>query len=110
MIFSIEGHIYKIIKGLKTETRRNSDKYEIGKTYAIQPNRTSKGIPDGRILIIGKNLEIRNIHAPISWSGARHEGNYGQIEYEELYNQLNPKWRYRYAYKFKFIPTKGELK
>jgi len=59
MIFAIEGHIQKIIEGKKTQTRRPSDKYKIGKFYAIQPGRGKLGIPDGKILIVAKRWEMK---------------------------------------------------
>ena len=52
MIFAVPGHVELIKTNLKTETRRNPDaydRYQIGKTYAVQPKRTAKGIKEGRI-------------------------------------------------------------
>jgi len=103
MIFSVEGHIAKIISKEKTQTRRSSGRYEVGKTYAIQPSRTSKAIPDGRILITKKREEK---WWPLTWIDevdAKAEGGYSQAEFEELYEKLHPYWFRRYAYTFKFV-------
>jgi len=101
MIFSIEGHIPKIINGEKTQTRRASGRYKLGRFYSIQPSRTSKAIPDGKIIIINKTLEF---FAQISPKDAQEEGGYSPDEFERLYEKLHPKWDERYVYTFRFIP------
>lgn len=62
MIFAIADHIEQIKQGRKRQTRRTSpcaDRYQVGKDYSIQPCRTCKGIPEGRILIHGKHRETK---------------------------------------------------
>lgn len=105
MIFSVEGHIEKILNGTKVQTRRQSLRYCIGKSYAIQPKRASKAIPDGRIRIINIQLEFDVVDTPISENDALAEGGYNPEEYESLYEKLNPKWLSRFAYTFKFEPS-----
>lgn len=100
MIFSISNHIELIKKGQKTQTRRESDRYEVGKTYAIQPCRTCKGIKEGRIMIIDKRCESGFVH-PID---AKAEGGYRVDEFEELYEKVHPKWSKRWVYTFSFLP------
>ncbi|GAI76625.1 unnamed protein product, partial [marine sediment metagenome] len=39
---------------------------------------------------------------------AKAEGEYTPEPFEDLYNQINPKWMERTAYTFKFIPTEEE--
>lgn len=124
MIFSIEGHIQQIIEGKKRMTRRSSDQYQEGKVYAIQPKRTAKGIPEGKIYISMKKKEWkpdlsdipednhfarrwRQMEAgyPIRDWQAKLEGNYTPEEFEELYEKLHPNWQTRYAYLFTFFDT-----
>jgi len=69
MIFSIEKHIQQIMDGNKTQTRRKSGRYEVGRLYAIQPGRGKKGIPDGKILITAKTEEYKS-ESPI-WGHIR---------------------------------------
>ena len=110
MIFSIGNHISQIIEGTKTQTRRPTDRYEVGKTYAIQPGRGKKAIPKGRILILQKWEEGCNDYYPvspfpISLFDCEAEGGYTQEEYEALYEKMYPGWKIRSAYRFKFIPN-----
>lgn len=105
MIFSIGNHIQQIIEGTKTQTRRPTDRYEVGKTYAIQPGRGKKGIPEGRVLILKKWGELSLSMSRISEEDARAEGGYTPDQYEALYDKMYPVWRVRYAYKLKFIPN-----
>lgn len=106
MIFSVADHVEQIVNGTKTQTRRDSGKYEVGRTYAIQPGRTKPADPRGRILITHNWLEhsttsdgeIFQIH-PID---AEAEGGYGVDEYEKLYDQLHPEWKHRWVYEFEF--------
>lgn len=114
MIFSIGNHIQQIITGTKTHTRRPTDRYEIGKTYAIQPGRTKKGIPEGRIKIFDKWEEpeicVFKHHVAkvaITRTDAEAEGGYTIDEYETLYEKMYPGWKIRWAYKFKFVPKEG---
>jgi len=116
MIFSKSDHIQQIISGTKTQTRRPSDRYQIGKTYAIQPGRGKPAIPEGRILITDKWMETRVLGVggnvilislssfdEISPEDAQAEGGYTPEEYEKLYEEMYPGWLVRYAYVFKFI-------
>ena len=112
MIFSVEGHIPLIIDHKKTQSRRLSNAYNVGKDYAIQPGRTKPGIKEGRILILEK-WEERHIRKNqiffISRNNARAEGGYTPEEFENLFNLMCPKWIVRFCYKFKFL-TRAELK
>ena len=124
MIFSVEGHILKIISGEKTQTRRSSDKYQVGKLYSIQPNRGESGIPDGKIYIGQKIVNVKPdlseipLHSefarrwrimeagyPIRMDDALAEGGYNPFTYDELYEKMHPDWTIRYAYWFRFFTT-----
>jgi len=115
MIFNVQGHIEMIKNGLhyakyryyyhpslvvKTQTRRpNRGTYQVGKDYAVQRKRGAKGEPDIRI-VMDRIWE----ETPKYWCGsyygfcisqedAKAEGEYSPKEYEELFRELNPKWR-----------------
>lgn len=108
MIFSEGDHIEQIKAGTKTQTRRSSDRYEVGKLYAVQPCRTCKGIPDGKILITYKDVEYKSEN-PIwghilKWQ-AEAEGGYTPEEYEKLYEKMHPGWEKRYVYLFDYFTT-----
>lgn len=105
MIFSFEGHIEMIKSGEKTQTRRQSDYYRVGRTYSIQPGRQSAGIPEGRIRIIRKRKEYPpgNISKEDAWD----EGMYMTLEFERLYNEMYPGWLSRYAYDLEFVELKA---
>ena len=109
MIFGIDGHVELIIKEQKTETRRQSDKYKVGRTYPIQRCRTCKGIKEGRILILRKKAELCN-QGIISIESALAEGNYTPEKYESLYRKMYSNWKVRWAYKFRFIGSKEPTK
>lgn len=112
MIFSVKGHVDQIIAGTKTQTRRKSPAYIVGKTYAIQPNRKAAGIKEGRILILEKWEERRirkNQLFFISHNNAIAEGGYTPEEFENLFQLMYPDWITRFVYKFKFL-TRAELK
>jgi len=104
MIFS-KTHIEQIITGTKTQTRRSSNRYHVGRTYAIQPCRTCKGIAEGRILITAKKAEYKHYLIRLSLEDAKAEGGYTPEEYEELYRQMHRGWMERWAYTFKFLPS-----
>jgi len=106
MIFSKSNHIEQIIAGTKTQTRRPSDKYQIGKTYAIQPGRGKPGIEKYRILITGKRKEYRG--ETVSVKDALAEGGYTPEEYETLYESMYPSWLVRYVYTFRVV-VEGKL-
>jgi len=103
MIFSIGDHIQQIIDGSKTETRRKSDKYKVGVLYAIQPKMYTPGIQVGKIEIINKKKEYRR-NGDISAYAAKKEGGYTPKKFEKLYVDLDPKWKKRVVYKFKYRP------
>ena len=121
MIFSIDDHIEQIIAGTKTQTRRPSDKYQVGKLYSIQSGRGKKGIPDGKIYIVGKfkeykpELDHMPLHAefdrgwarmeagyPLRKYDAEQEGGYTVFDYEELYEKMYPNWTERWTYWFSY--------
>jgi len=58
MIFSVSDHVEQIKQGRKTQTRRASNRYQVGKTYAIQLARTEKGIREERIMISKEKEEL----------------------------------------------------
>jgi len=122
MIFGIGDHIQQIINGTKTMTRRSSSRYQVGKLYAIQPCRTCKGIPEGKIYISFKKREWkpdfsdlpddakfarkgREMEAgcPIRDWEAIAEGGYNPEEFEELYEKTHPNWIERWAYYISFF-------
>ena len=107
MIFNVPNHIEQIIAGEKTQTRRGSNQYQVGKSYSIQPKRCMKGIKDGRILIIEKWREERDISKIliINIDDAIAEGGYSPAEFEALYEKIDPRWEFRIAYKFKYLPN-----
>jgi len=110
MIFSEGNHIEQIKAGTKTQTRRTSDRYEVGKFYSVQPCRTCKGIPEGKILITAKRIEYKSenpIWGHISKWEAKDEGGYTPKEYEELYEKMHPGWTERWAYLFEYYPTEA---
>ena len=104
MIFSISDHIEQIKNGTKTQTRRKSPTYLVGKTYSIQPGRTKPGIPEGRIEITEKREETY-LDGFISESDARAEGGYTSGQFETVFKRMYPDWIRRYAYTFKFVPS-----
>ena len=104
-----------ILAGEKTQTRRpNRGSYKEGKTYAIQPCRTCKGIPNYRIMIdrIWEEKAGDGVLFPdrieISWRDANAEGDYGYTEYEVEFRKIYPKWngKRRWAYKFHVVEVK----
>ena len=117
MIFSGErngiSHIEMIRNGTKTQTRRMSNIYEIGKSYAVQPGRGKKAVHDIRIRIINKWPEgyaprEKNEWPsyPISTGDAEMEGGYTPREYEELFERMYPGWLagpLRWAYEFEVV-------
>ena len=108
MIFSMDTHIQQIISGEKTQTRRKSDCFIVGRTYAIQPGRSKPGISEGRILITSKIPEIVSQYNRISVSDAQAEGGYTPEQFEELYSEIYPGWNFRYVYTFRFIKRARE--
>ena len=108
MIFSVKDHIDKIINHEKTQTRRPSNKYKVGKLYAIQRGRGKKAITNGKILITRKWSETSSINDPrfdISHEDAKAEGGYTPSFFEMLYESMYPIWKKRYAYEFEFWST-----
>jgi len=103
MIFSVSDHINQIKARTKTQTRRKSPAYLVGKTYAIQPGRKKKGIKEGRILVTRKREE-KYLDGGISVSDALAEGGYTPGQFETLFSNMYPGWIVRYAYTFEFVP------
>ena len=104
MIFSVPGHIEQIKNGTKTQTRRRSPLYRVGRTYSIQPGRTKKGIPDGRIVITQKREE-KYLDGGISVDDALAEGEYTPGQFETLCSNMYPDWIVRTAYTFVFLES-----
>lgn len=108
MIFAVDGHVQAVKDGLKTQTRRrNGQNYKKGRLYSVQPKRTAKGIPEGKILILNKVVETREKNYPISFEDAYAEGCYVPDEFEELYEKLCPGWIERTKFVFQFVPTQS---
>jgi len=74
----------------------------------VQPCRTCKAIPEGRILITKKREERFRFGNEISEEDAKAEGGYSSREFEHLYNEIHPFWIKRFAYTFRFIPKETE--
>lgn len=111
MIFSVK-HIRQICGGEKTQTRRLSGKYQVGRTYCIQEHYGGSGLKFSKIRITDKRLERPPFL--ISETDAKAEGGYTPEEYEELWIRMyggtstmrrtSPRARQiRYAYTFKLI-------
>ena len=103
MIFSIGDHIEMIKSGQKTQTRRKSSSYLVGKMYSIQPGRMQPGIPDGRILIIDKRIEQKP-WTGITYEDAKAEGGYTPNDFDALYENMYKGWFIRWAYTFEYVP------
>ena len=101
MIFSIGNHIEQIKNGEKVQTRRPTARYRVGGIYSIQPCRTCKGIPEGKIKIFKRHIECN--HFKIGEVDAKEEGGYTPDEFENLYKSMYPNWEIRYAYVFRFL-------
>lgn len=102
MIFSISDHIEMIKSGQKTQTRRQSNFYKVGKTYSVQPGRGKVGISEGRIRISDKRKEV--VFDPvISKEDAWDEGCYMPYVFERLYSDVYPGWQLRWAYTFEYV-------
>ena len=102
MIFS-KDHIKQIIAGTKTQTRRKSPAYRVGRSYAIQPGR-KMGILEGRILITRKREE-KYLDGGISVADALAEGEYTPGQFETLFSNMYPDWIVRTAYTFVFLES-----
>jgi hypothetical protein len=115
MIFK-QYFIDLILAGKKTQTRRpNRGYYVVGKTYAIQPCRTCKGLKNHRIVIDriweetglgiaggGPAVGKRAKDTYLSEEDAFAEGGYTPKEFEELFLLLSPRcsgWS-RWAFEF----------
>ena len=78
----------------------------VGGTNAIQPGRSQRGIPEGRILIVAKRVEVRRSDGySISVEDALAEGGYSQAEFERLYERMDYAWEKRFVYTFEFVPA-----
>ena len=104
MIFSFPGHIEMIKAGTKTQTRRKSPAYRVGRSYAIQPGR-KMGILEGRILITRKREE-KYLDGGISVADALAEGKYTPGQFETLFSNMYPDWIVRYAYNIEYLERK----
>jgi len=134
MIFNIPGHIDMIRNGLqtypplpshilpkfcvKTQTRRlNRGIYQVGRNYAVQRKRGVKAEAGIRIVmdeiweedglgIAGGIPAVGNRERDdyISEEDAKAEGGYTPLQFEELFNVLNPKrGGTRWVFKFHVI-------
>lgn len=103
MIFSIGDHIEMIKSGQKTQTRRKSESYIVGRSYSIQPGRREAGIVEGRIKITNKVRESAT-GSVISVEDAWDEGLYTPLKFEELYSKMYSGWFVRWAYTFEYVP------
>ena len=102
----------------KTQTRRvHRGKYREGRSYAIQPCRTCKGIESYRIVMdriweeqIMPPFDIRNnpSYSIISEADAWAEGGYTPEEFEKLFREINSNWNgiIRYGFKFHAIEAR----
>ena len=98
-----------IKSGQKTQTRRKSNFYKVGKTYSVQPGRGKVGISEGRIRIMDKRKEV--VFDPvISKEDAWDEGMYMNLEFERLYREIYPGWQLRFAYTFEYVPRARALR
>jgi len=88
MIFSQE-HIDMILEGTKSQTRRKSNKYEIGKSYSIQPGRGKPGIVGARIKITKKRREKLG---DISLSDVHKEGYDSIDDFIKVVRRINGEW------------------
>ena len=100
-------HFDMVLDGTKTQTRRvNRGKYQVGKSYAIQPCRTCKGI-EGYRIVMDRIWKEDGTKSAISESGRKYsyateicisvkdalaEGDYMPAEFEKDFRELNPKW------------------
>ena len=103
MIFSIGDHIEMIKSGQKTQTRRKSGSYIVGRSYSIQPGRRKAGIAEGRIKVTNKVKEYSTCSV-ISREDAWDEGWYTPLKFEELYSKMYSGWFVRWAYTFEYVP------
>lgn len=119
MIFKQE-YVDMILAGTKTQTRRpNRGYYKVGKTYAIQPCRTCKGISGYRIMIDSIWEEVHTVWfreniskdpstaklMPIKEKDANEEGFWSSFSFELAFRELYPKWdgRIRWALEFHVV-------
>ena len=110
MIFSMADHIEQIKNGTKTQTRRISKTYLVGKTYSIQPGRTKPGISEGRCLEMANRKQYNFLDGMISASDALAEGGYSSGSFESLFQRMYPTWTRRYAYTLEFVPSSSRIK
>lgn len=59
MIFSIADHVEQIKNGSKTQTRRKSPAYLVGKTYSIQPH--ARAMRDNDVLVVITHINTINM-------------------------------------------------
>ena len=94
---------------IKSQTRRLSGRYIVGRLYAIQPKRTAKGLSDVKIHIDYKWRETRLCPGVIlvSKEEAWAEGGYTPQAYENLFEKMYPGWTNRWAYEFHPVQVSG---
>jgi len=98
MIFSIGDHVNQIFEGTKTQTRRMSHRYLVGREYTVQPKIKNKAV--AYIVILRKWVESKP-YSKISVRDAEAEGGYTPLEFETLFQNMYPSWAERYCYEFK---------
>lgn len=95
------NHFDMVLGGEKTQTRRITDRYQVNKSYAIQPCRTCKGVRGKRLMIDAKWWECCG---DISQADAIAEGGYAPEEYEKVFVGLFPNQKInRCVYQFHVI-------
>jgi len=104
--------------GIKTQTRRvNRGMYYVGSNYAVQRKRGVKAEPDIRIVMDrvweettaifhreDSTIETITISRKDAWA----EGGYAPVEYEKIFQKLNPKRNRfsRWAFEFHVIEVR----
>lgn len=115
MIFKPEL-VEAIVGNLKTVTRRKSDRYRVGSTYAVQPGRGKKGV--ARIRVVDVRAERFDPKA-ITWAEARREGFRGgehgtaasafRQAWGAIHGSLDPIDVYRIEFELvEILPVSGE--
>ena len=108
MIFNVPGHIDMIRNNKKTQTRRlNRGIYQVGRDYAVQRKRGVKAESDIRIVMDRiweekRRLTHLGLRLFITPQDAWAEGGYTPLEFEEIFDKLDPKWDGPKRWVFKF--------
>lgn len=102
MIFA-EPMLQAILDGRKTQTRRRSSRYRVGKDYALQAGRGRPGVPGARIRITEKR---RQRLGEITTTDAIAEGFEGRARFLDywaaLHGRVDPAL-WVYAYEFELL-------